>query len=163
MNVALNKNDFNINNVFYQNSIPNTVMEQANFIRILYSNELITINGVFIKINMKINNIEAFYNKYKCIFNANENTETTNAIKEIERQIIDNYQSNKTPVYKIREQLNSMSIKIFTETNVRKIPSEYLDYGRPRPNTESHINLQTSTISCKILKDDISNPYKHYI
>jgi uncharacterized FlaG/YvyC family protein len=126
MNVALNKNDFNINNVFYQNSIPNTVMEQANFIRILYSNELITINGVFIKINMKINNIEAFYNKYKCIFNANENTETTNAIKEIERQIIDNYQSNKTPVYKIREQLNSMSIKIFTETNVRQIPSEFI-------------------------------------
>ena len=126
MNVALNKNDFNINNVFYQNSIPNTVMEQANFIRILYSNELITINGVFIKINMKINNIVAFYNKYKCIFNANDNTETTNAIKEIERQIIDNYQSNKTPVYKIREQLNSMSIKIFTETNVRKIPSEFI-------------------------------------
>ena len=127
MNVALNQNDFNINNVFYQNSIPNTVMEDANFIRILYSNELITINGVFIKINMKINNIEAFYNKYKCIFNANDNnTETTNAIKEIERQIIDNYQSNKTPVYKIREQLNSMSIKIFTETNVRKIPSEFI-------------------------------------
>ena len=93
MNVALNNNDFNISNVFYQNSIPNTVMEHANFIRILYSNELITINGVFIKINMKINNIEAFYNKYKCIFNANDNTETTNAIKEIERQIIDNYQN----------------------------------------------------------------------
>lgn len=126
MNVALNKNDFNINNIFYQNSIPNTVMEHANFIRILYSNELITINGVFIKINMKINNIEAFYNKYKCIFSANDNTETTNAIKEIERQIIDNYQTNKTPVYKIREQLNSMSIKIFTETNVRKIPSEFI-------------------------------------
>jgi hypothetical protein len=126
MNIALNKNDFNINNVFYQNSIPNTVMEQANFIRILYSNELITINGVFIKINMKINNIEAFYNKYKCIFNANDNTETTNAIKEIERQIIDHYQSDKMPVYKIREQLNSMSIKIFTETNVRKIPSEFI-------------------------------------
>ena len=126
MNVALNKNDFNINNIFYQNSIPNTVMEDANFIRILYSNELITINGVFIKINMKINNIEAFYNKYKCIFSANDNTETTNAIKEIERQIIDNYQTNKTPVYKIREQLNSMSIKIFTETNVRKIPGEFI-------------------------------------
>ena len=126
MNVALNKEDFNINYIFYQNPITNTVMENANFIRIIYSNELITINGIFIKINMKINNVEAFYNKYKCIFNATDNTETTNTIKEIERQIIDNYPCNKIPVYKIRDQLNSMYIKIFTETNVRKIPNEFI-------------------------------------
>lgn len=126
MNVALTKNDFKTNYIFYQTPITNTVMEKANFIRILYSNELITINGIFIKINMKINNIEAFYNKYKCIFNANDNVDAINDIKELERQIIDYYPSNKIPVYKIRDQLNNMYIKIFTETNVRTIPNEFI-------------------------------------
>ena len=50
MNVAVDMNEFNINNVFYQKPINNTVMEDSNFIRILYSDELITINGIFIKI-----------------------------------------------------------------------------------------------------------------
>ena len=67
MNVAVGIDEFDINSVFYQKPITNTVMEDANFVRILYSNELITINGIFIKINLKINNVEAYYNKTSCL------------------------------------------------------------------------------------------------
>ena len=126
MNVALDMNEFNINNVFYQKPINNTVMEDSNFIRILYSDELITINGIFIKINLKIESIDAYYNKYRCVYQENLNREVINYIKNLESIILHNYKSIKKPSYKIKEQLDTMSIKIFTETNVRKIPSEFI-------------------------------------
>ena len=126
MNVALDMNEFNINNVFYQKPINNTVMEDSNFIRILYSDELITINGIFIKINLKIESIDAYYNKYRCVYQENLNREVINYIKNLESIILHNYKSRKKPSYKIKEQLDTMSIKIFTETNVRKIPSEFI-------------------------------------
>lgn len=126
MNVAVNMNEFNINNVFYQKPINNTVMDDSNFIRILYSNELITINGIFIKINLKIESIDAYYNKYRCAYQENLNREVINYIKNLESLILHNYKSSKKPAYKIKEQLDTMSIKIFTETNVRKVPSEFI-------------------------------------
>ena len=126
MNVALDMNEFNINNVFYQKPINNTVMEDSNFIRILYSDELITINGIFIKINLKIESIDAYYNKYRCVYQENLNREVINYIKNLETMILHNYKSSKKPAYKIKEQLDTMSIKIFTETNVRKVPTEFI-------------------------------------
>lgn len=126
MNVAVDMNEFNINNVFYQKPINNTVMDDSNFIRILYSNELITINGIFIKINLKIESIDAYYNKYRCAYQENLNREVINNIKNLESLILHNYKSSKKPAYKIKEQLDTMSIKIFTETNVRKVPSEFI-------------------------------------
>lgn len=126
MNVAVNMNEFNINNVFYQKPINNTVMDDSNFIRILYSNELITINGIFIKINLKIESIDAYYNKYRCAYQENLNREVINYIKNLESLILHNYKTSKKPAYKIKEQLDTMSIKIFTETNVRKVPSEFI-------------------------------------
>lgn len=126
MNVAVDMNEFNINNVFYQKPINNTVMDDSNFIRILYSNELITINGIFIKINLKIESIDAYYNKYRCAYQENLNREVINYIKNLESLILHNYKTSKKPAYKIKEQLDTMSIKIFTETNVRKVPSEFI-------------------------------------
>tara|TARA_Y100000994_G_scaffold243264_1_gene241413 strand:- start:1075 stop:1548 length:474 start_codon:yes stop_codon:yes gene_type:complete len=126
MNVALDMNDFNINNVFYQKPINNTVMEDSNFIRILYSDELITINGIFIKINLKIESIDAYYNKYRCVYQGNVNKEVINYIKNLENVILNKYKCKKKPSYRIKDQLDTMSIKIFTETNVRKIPSEFI-------------------------------------
>lgn len=126
MNVAVDMNEFNINNVFYQKPINNTVMDDSNFIRILYSNELITINGIFIKINLKIESIDAYYNKYRCAYQENLNREVINYIKNLESLILHNYKTSKKPAYKIKEQLDTMSIKIFTETNVRNVPSEFI-------------------------------------
>ena len=99
-------------------------MDDSNFIRILYSNELITINGIFIKINS--DHTDAYYNKYRCAYQENLNREVINNIKNLESLILHNYKSSKKPAYKIKEQLDTMSIKIFTETNVRKVPSEFI-------------------------------------
>jgi hypothetical protein len=125
MNVAVGIDEFDINSVFYQKPITNTVMEDANFVRVLYSNELITINGIFIKINLKINNVEAYYNKYKCIFKLGDNINSITNIKAIENDILKHFSNKKKQVNKISDQLNTEAIKIFTETTIKNIPYEF--------------------------------------
>ena len=49
MNVVLDIDDFKLENVFFQDSVKNTVMDNSDFIRTLYSTELFTINGIFSK------------------------------------------------------------------------------------------------------------------
>ena len=53
MNIAINISEFNINNIYYLDAIKNTVIENSNFIRILYSNNLLSLNGIYILLNFK--------------------------------------------------------------------------------------------------------------
>ena len=54
MYVVLDIDDFNINNIFYQERVKNTVMDNSNFLRVNYSNEILVLNGIFIKFNSSI-------------------------------------------------------------------------------------------------------------
>ena len=54
MNLAIDLKDFDINSVFFQKPITNTVIDNSDFIRILYSNELMILNGIYIKIKLNI-------------------------------------------------------------------------------------------------------------
>ena len=55
---------YNNNNVFFCEPIKNNIMNDGNFIRILYSSENITLNGVYIAINLYDIICENYYNKY---------------------------------------------------------------------------------------------------
>ena len=49
MNINVPIDKFDINNIFYSEKIKNTVMPDSYFIRIIYSNSLFTLNGVYLK------------------------------------------------------------------------------------------------------------------
>ena len=53
MNLVLDENNYNINNIFFYEPVKNTVMDDSKFIKILYSNEFITLNGIFINFPIK--------------------------------------------------------------------------------------------------------------
>lgn len=117
MYIVVDLNQFNINNIFYQNKIKNTVMDNSNFLRILYSNELYTLNGIFIKFNLNLLSIEKSFNKYKCIFDNKMNNDVIIQICNIEKQMLDklNYEHKKA-IYRISDQLNNGFLKIFNDT-----------------------------------------------
>ena len=48
MNIVFTNDQFNISNVYFNEPIQNTVMENSKFIKIIYSNELIILNGLFL-------------------------------------------------------------------------------------------------------------------
>ena len=117
MYVAIDADKFNINSIFYQERINNNVMENSKFIRIIYSNTLFTLNGIFINFNLKLVTIEKCFNKYKCIFDTNVNNETMLSLSNAEKFILQKINiKDKRPVYKISEILHNGFIKSFNNS-----------------------------------------------
>ena len=118
MYIVLELDELNINNIFYQEKVKNTVMDNSNFLRIIYSNELFILNGIFVRFNIKLQTVEKSFNKYKCVFDIKSHNDIINKISTIEKKILERHiSSNKIPVYRISEQLNNGFLKIFNEAD----------------------------------------------
>ena len=109
MNLVLDTNNFNFANIFLNESIKNTVMNDSSFIRILYSNEHIILNGIYIKILFENEiNMEKFLenqsNKIAIAF-----------IEKVEKHIFTICNIHKVSVYKTVEQLKFLVSKFYID------------------------------------------------
>ena len=121
MYVVLTIDDFNINNIFYQEKVKNTVMDNSNFLRVNYSNELFVLNGIFIKFNLQLHTIEKSFNKYKCLFDIKPHHTIIAQFSELEKHMMEKHSfTTKTPIYRISEQLNNGFLKIFNEAECKE-------------------------------------------
>ena len=73
MNLILEKENFDDNNIYLGEPIKNTVMSNSSFIRIFYSDHMVILNGIYLKIiisniNFKSRLMDDFYNKSVLIF-----------------------------------------------------------------------------------------------
>jgi hypothetical protein len=119
MNIIINKDDFNPDYVFFQNSVKNIIMQDGNFTRIIYSNSLFILNSIIVTIDLHITHYEKYFNKYKYFFDCTyENTrKELEKISLIEKQILDRIQfPNKKPIYRINQQISYGNIKFYTDT-----------------------------------------------
>lgn len=107
MNIVLNINNINFNNLFFNDPVKNTVMNDSSFIRILYSNEHLTLNGIFIKIPFDRETIKDPKNE--------NNQKIILFIDKLEKYILSAYNNNKIQVLKILEQFNYITTKSFLE------------------------------------------------
>ena len=83
MNLVIDESKYNLNNLFFYEPVKNTVMDESNFIRIIYSDENIILNGLYLRINnfiQKLNNIE-----------------------KLELEILNKYNYSKNKCYKLKE------------------------------------------------------------
>jgi hypothetical protein len=118
MNLVKNLDQYNENNIIFGEPIKNNIMNDGNFIRILYSTKNFSLNGVYLFVTLKDVVCDKYYNKYKCIFNMNNHKDIIETIKTIEENILkklENVFYNKFPQYKIYEQFKNGYIKIFQE------------------------------------------------
>jgi hypothetical protein len=124
MNIAKRIEQYNDFYVYFCEPIKNNIMTDSNFIRILYSNEIMTLSGIYLIININDMQCEKYYNKYKCIFNPNYHNEMIQKIKQIEENLLKKCDiKNKSPQYKIYEQLKNGFIKIFHEVTPKQTNS----------------------------------------
>lgn len=100
MNLALDYNNYHVYNIFFYEPVKNTVMDDSKFIRIIYSDEHIILNGLYLKFTV-IDNID------KLLKN----------IEVLEKDILSKYNNNKIKSAKIREQLQYF-IKKNTNNNI---------------------------------------------
>lgn len=120
MNLVSTIEQYNNNNLFFCEPIKNNIMSEGNFIRILYSTDFVTLNGVYIFINLQDILCEKYYNKYKCVFNISNHKEIIDNLKIIEEEMLKKYRTTKTPSYKIFEQIKSGYIKVFSDVTNRQ-------------------------------------------
>ena len=116
MNLVKKIEQYNEDNIFFCEPIKNNIMIEGNFIRILYSTFNVTLNGIYLFIQLNDITSEKYYNKNKCTFNVNNHRELIEKIKVIEENILKKIAINdKIPQFKIYEQLINGNIKFFSD------------------------------------------------
>jgi hypothetical protein len=122
MNIVKRFDQYDENNLFFCEPIKNNVMMDGNFIRILYSTPNFTLNGIYFFITLYDIICEKYYLKYKCSFNIGTHKDIIDNLKIIEEDILKKYEiKNKTPQFKIYEQIKNGNIKIFTDISNKSI------------------------------------------
>ena len=120
MNIIQNLDQYNIKNVFYSDPIKNNIMNDSNFIRIIYSTSYVSLNGLSIFIPIINPIIEKYFNKYKCTFNTTINNHIIEQLKNIEHELLYMFLcKDKIPQYKIVEQMQNGIIHFFAN-NLKK-------------------------------------------
>jgi hypothetical protein len=121
MNIVKTFEQYNTDFVYFCEPIKNNIMNEGNFIRIIYSTPFFVLNGIYLFINIVNTAIEKYYNKYKCSFDIEQHKDLIEKIHKIEESILKKANiRNKMPQFKIHEQLRNGNIKIFID-NIEKI------------------------------------------
>lgn len=109
---------YNENYVYFCEPIKNNIMNDGNFIRIIYSNPLFTLNGIYISLNIGYISIEKYYNKYKCIFDLLQHRDIVDKLRLLEETLLKKVNiTGKLSQCKIYEQLKNGNIKVFSESS----------------------------------------------
>ena len=117
MNIVKKIEQYDENSIFFCEPIKNTIMNEGNFIRILYSTNNVTLNGIYLLIQLNDIVSEKYYNKNKCTFSVINHKELIEKIKTIEENLLNKIEiNNKIPQFKIFEQLNNGNIKFFCDS-----------------------------------------------
>ena len=126
MNIVKTIDQYNENYVYFCEPIKNNIMNEGNFIRILYSTPLFVLNGIYVSVNIGHLAIEKYYNKFKCTVDTNQHKEIVDKLRVVEEGILKKVNINgKLPQHKIYEQLKNGNIKVFSET-FEKINNTFL-------------------------------------
>ena len=115
MNIVLPLEAFDINNVFYQEQVKNTVMDNSQFIRLVYSDSSLILNGIYLQFTLNVSNVERSFNKFKCTFNKSTSQSTILALSAIEHELLlkANVAQGKIAVHRVSEQLANGFLKVF--------------------------------------------------
>lgn len=107
MNVLLTLDDFNIENIFFMDKIKNNILEDSLFTKIIYSNDIISLNGIYLHIKFLNYKVENYNNKTKYNLNNENNNIIINKLSNIEKSILTFYNKNINHQYNIHKQLNN--------------------------------------------------------
>jgi hypothetical protein len=118
MNLVKNLDQYDENNLFFCEPIKNNIIKNNSFFsRILYSNNLFTMNGICLFIHFNEVEFEKYYSKYKCIFNVFTNKNIIDNIKIIEENILKKYETTKIPILKLYEQIKNGNMYFYLNIN----------------------------------------------
>ena len=116
MYIGLDLDSIDLNNLIITDAMHNTVIENSNFMRVMYSEEDVAFNGIYINCNFRDSTIEKYFQKYKCMFNQLTNKALVDKMARFESEILAAAAiPNKRRRHGLASQLSSGFVKIFTD------------------------------------------------
>lgn len=123
MLLTLSPSQFEIKNTLFSEKVENKVINNSDFYRIIYSDDISILSGINIYFNLNNISIEKYFNKIKCCILDNSNVTVIDLLKNIENDILDKLEIPiKNKILNIASQFNNEYIKIYT--------SKYVSYGK---------------------------------
>lgn len=119
MNLICNLSDYNYNNVFFMEK-RNNMLLNGNFTKLLYSDENVTLNSIYVDVIMKYNYAK-IHNKTIIQININKNLEIIEKFSIIEEELLNYYTQlnniNKRSIHTLKDNLLSGNIRIYKQNN----------------------------------------------
>lgn len=126
MYIIITIDEFNIKNVYFNESLENTVMDNGIFSKILYSNSEITLNGIYLFCNFNNTTVEKLsYNKFKISWNKEKNNNLMNKIKMIEKNLLIKY-GCEIKSLQLSNLLDNANFRIFTDNDTLNNSNDFL-------------------------------------
>ena len=149
MNITLGIDQFIPRCIYFGDPVQNTIMENSRFIKLIYSNELVIMNGLYFEIPLNISHKATYFRRNKYFFDMN-NSMSQDIIKsaqEIEYAILKKYRENRQSIFyrsndHERIPLKHMKPMVFDSFQHGCIKSES---GTEFNNEDSHKEGGTST------------------
>jgi hypothetical protein len=114
MNVVIKEDQLNITNVYYTEPIQNIIMDNSQFIKIVYSTQDIILNGIYLLVELKHITKEKYFKKIKISYDVTVNKSILHKIYEIENQLLNKYNvKHKIQRKIIYDTLSNGVIKMF--------------------------------------------------
>jgi len=124
MNIVKKIDQYDENNCFFCEPIKNNVINDGTFIRIIYSTHNVSLNGIYLLLTLNDISSEKYYTQYRCIFNVINHKDIIDNLKIIEENLLKKCEiKDKTPQFKINEQLKNGSFKVFTDISNKLLSS----------------------------------------
>tara|TARA_B100001093_G_C26851159_1_gene1025216 strand:+ start:907 stop:1539 length:633 start_codon:yes stop_codon:yes gene_type:complete len=150
---ATKLNNYNNNNIVLCDPIKNSIIQHSNFYKLLYSDETISINGIYLLFN--INNSTLY--KDKISYNKDSNIEIIKNITELEDYLLNKLDNSKKKINKLQDLFNNCNIKYSLSDNYINLRQNNNDNENSYDNYIN--NFDTNSNNDNIINDINSNLY----
>ena len=96
MNIVLDIDDVDYNNIFLDDKTKNTIIDNGVFYKLHYSNNILEISNIIVKLDINKYNIFKNYHRFKCVFSTDKYKTIIDKITKLEQTILQELYINKT-------------------------------------------------------------------
>jgi hypothetical protein len=133
-------NDIDYRNIIIYDPIKNSIIQQSNFYKIIYSNSLISYNGIYGLFKLK----DSYVHQERCNFKIELNNETINKIINLEKYLLNIFDIKKFKIYKLAEILKLGYIKYNSNILHDDVYNKLISY---KDNKQSLFNSNSNSNS----------------
>lgn len=119
--LSINLEQFDYEHIIICEAIKNSIILYNNFYKLLYSNEFVTFNGIYLLLNFKYTHII----KDKIFFDISNNVDIIDKINNIEYKILDILNIKKEKQLKLKDFLKNGIIK-FSYSEYNEIDNNFI-------------------------------------